>query len=173
MPVQNAIVVRVDQVVGLKEPRICSTAKEGDVGDGIVGGESRRVLAGNQIITHVIQLVGETAGVGRQIADAVGQARVETPVVDHVIDEIETQVVAQLRAAAVIIGIQVVVKAEQPVAIPQQRADPLRRIGEVQTVGHQGPLHAHLGRIQHRHGVVRAPFHRDMVRNHIGNIVEL
>ena len=171
-PVQNAVGVAVNDVVGLENPGVGGAAPEGNVGLRGIRAVNRGVRTGNQVVAGIIQLVGETVGIGHQIVGA-GVTGVDAPVVDDVVDEIEAEVVAQTRVGAVIVGVKIVVKAQRAGPVTQPRAEAMRVVRFKKAVGHDGPLHGDIGRIQHRHQVIRAPGGGDVIGNYIHHVCEL
>ena len=155
--------IDVNEVVGLENPGVGGAAPEGDV----IG---HRVRGGQEIIAGIIQLIGGAVRIGDQIVGA-GPGE-QSPVKDDVVDEVHGQMVTQQRAGTVVVRIQIVVEAQGPAAITQQRAIARHDIGLVEAVRNHRPLHRDVGGIEHIQHRIGAPGGGDVVDHHVVGVGE-
>ena len=111
-PVQYPVGVAVYEIVRLVNPGVGGAAQEG--GGIHVGG---RILAGDQIVADVVEVIGETGWIIRRIIQR--KARKDSPVIDHVVHEIQFEVVTQARAGAGVVRVEIVVERQRAVAEAQ------------------------------------------------------
>ena len=171
---ERIVVNEVSGLVNLREGGVGHAGPEGNVGVG------RGVGAGDVIIADAVERIGVAARiVGAVILVITGK---NAPVEDHVVDEIQLDVVAGPRVAAVVVGVKIVMIAHRAIAIPDERpvtvqlrarTAVIQVAGIVERLGNHGPLHRDVRRVGGGQRLVNAPRRGNVVGNRVHRIIKM